>query len=170
MRSVIGIIGSGSDFLNDNIKEFAFELGDRLVFEGYRIVSGGKAGIMEAVCRGAMNSDNYFEGSIIGILPESDKKYANNYCDLIIPTGFGINRNTIIINTADVLIAIKGDAGTLSEIAFAWQYSKKVLCVTGFGGWSEKLAAQNIDSKNKDLLIPVSDIDEIIEEIKNFLS
>ena len=169
MRPIIGIIGSGDNACTRDMREFAKELGDRLVSAGYRIVSGGGGGVMAAVSNGGMNSDNYFEGSIICILPGSHKSSANKFCDIAIPTGFGINRNTVIINTANVLIAIGGGAGTMSEISFAWQYGKKVLCVTNFGGWAEKLAGTNIDSRNKDALIPVSDIDEIIDILKNNL-
>lgn len=169
MRPIIGIIGSGSNACTKEMKEFAMELGDRLVSEGYRIVSGGKGGVMEAVSNGGMNSDNYFEGSIICILPELHKTSANSFCDIAIPTGFGINRNTVIINTADILIAIGGGSGTMSEISFAWQYGKNVLCVTNFGGWAKKLAGKDLDSRNENLLIPVSNIDDIIEELDELL-
>ncbi|MBN2663171.1 MAG: TIGR00725 family protein [Bacteroidales bacterium] len=169
MRPIIGIIGSGDNACKKSMYEFALELGDRLVSEGYRIVSGGKGGVMEAVSNGGMNSENYFEGSIICILPGLHKTSANKFCDIAIPTGFGLNRNTVIINTADILIAIGGGSGTMSEISFAWQYGKKVLCVTNFGGWSEELAGKNLDNRNENLLIPVSDIDEIIETLRSFI-
>lgn len=169
MRPVIGIIGSGENACTKQMREFAIDLGDRLVSEGYRIVSGGKGGVMEAVSNGGMNSESYFEGSIICILPGMHKTSANKFCDIAIPTGFGINRNTVIINTADVLIAIGGGSGTMSEISFAWQYGKKVLCVTNFGGWARELAGKDLDTRNKDLLIPVSDIDEIIEKLRTLI-
>ncbi len=166
MRPIIGIIGSGDNHCTRAMREFAKELGDRLVSAGYRIVSGGGGGVMAAVSNGGMNSENYFEGSIICILPGSHKSSANKFCDIAIPTGFGINRNTVIINTADILIAIGGGAGTMSEISFAWQFGKEVLCVTNFGGWAEELADVEIDSRNGSTLIPVSDIDSIMEIIQ----
>ncbi|MBN2893659.1 MAG: TIGR00725 family protein [Bacteroidales bacterium] len=170
MRPIIGIIGAGEDLCTKKMYNFGLELGHSLLAEGYRIVTGGKSGIMEAVSRGGMNSESYFEGSIIGILPEENKNSANDFCDIVIPTGFGINRNSVIINTADVIIAIGGGSGTLSEIAFAWQKNKKVLCVEQFEGWSGKLAGETLDNRNKDILIGVNEIEEIIDYLRNLFS
>lgn len=170
MRPIIGIIGAGDELCTKDMYNFGLELGHSLLAEGYRIVTGGKGGIMEAVSRGGMNSESYFEGSIIGILPEENKKSANDFCDIVIPSGFGINRNSIIINTANILIAVGGGAGTLSEIAFAWQKNKKVLCVKEFGGWSEQLAGKDLDNRKTNMLIPVNEIDDIIEILRNNFS
>ena len=161
MRPIIGIIGSGKKSCSKEMYDFGLELGNILLESGFRIVSGGKGGIMEAVSRGGMNSENYFEGSIICILPSELKNDSNGFCDIIIPTGFGINRNSIIINTADILIAIGGGSGTMSEISFAWQKGKKVLCVTEFDGWAKELAGKNLDTRYNNLLISVKNINEI---------
>lgn len=135
-----------------------------------RIVCGGKAGIMEAVCKGAKTSEKYSEGRLIGIIPESEKNAANPFCDIVIATGIGHARNQIIIKSADILIAIAGGAGTLSEIAFAWQNQKKVICYTGFKGWSNKLAGQKLDNRSDELLLPASDMDDIQRLVKEFLA
>ena len=94
MRPIVGIIGSGQKSCTKQMYEFGLELGDYLLENGFRIVSGGYGGIMEAVNRGGMNSENYFEGSIICVLPGEHKSKSNEFCDIVIPTGFGINRNT----------------------------------------------------------------------------
>ncbi len=73
MRPIIGIIGSNDKMCTKKMYDFALELGDNLLSEGYRIITGGKGGVMEAVCSGGMNSQSYFEGSIIGVLPEDEK-------------------------------------------------------------------------------------------------
>ena len=169
MRPIIGIIGSGANSCTKPMREFGVELGSRLLEGAYRIVSGGGGGIMEAVCRGGMNSENYFEGSIICVLSGEYKSSSNDFCDIVIPTGFGINRNTIIINTADVLIAIGGGSGTMSEISFAWQKGKTVLCLTEFGGWAKELAGKDLDDRYKNLLIPVASIDDIMEYLEGNL-
>ncbi len=168
MRPIIGIIGGGKELCNKDIYEYGLELGHSLLAQGYRIVTGGKGGIMEAVSRGGMDSESYFEGSIIAIVPEDNKKSANDFCDIVIPTGLGINRNIVVVNTADILIAIGGGAGTLSEIAFAWQKNKTVLCVDEFEGWAKQLANQNIDNRKSNLLIRVNEIDDIIDILKDF--
>lgn len=74
------------------------------------------------------------------------------------------------LNTADIIIAAGGGAGTLSEIAFAWQRNRRVLCVTTFGGWAAELASEDLDKRAKDLLIPVTNIEEIRILLSKYLS
>ncbi len=158
----IGIIGPNRQSCTDEIYKFGLELGELVVDMGYDIVNGGKEGLMEAVFKGAHNSKNYKCGKTIAIIQEDDNRFANKYSDIVIPSGQGIARNLMIVNTADVLIAVGGGAGTLSEIAFAWQQYKYVLCHTEFGGWAAKLAGVHLDNHTKaDLLLPVSSLEEI---------
>jgi uncharacterized protein (TIGR00725 family) len=104
-------------------------------------------------------------GQTVGILPGEISSSANQYIDTAIPTGEGIGRNIIIVRTADIIIAAGGGAGTLSEIALAWQLEKKVLCVTLFDGWAKELAGKNLDHRQSGLLIPVDSIEEILEHL-----
>ena len=160
----IGIIGPNADKCNDEIYDFAFELGVRLGIKNIYLVSGGKLGIMEAVFKGAKSISNS-RLLTIGIIPEEERKYANDFCDVVIPTGIGTARNKIIINTSDIIIAIAGGAGTLSEIAFAWQMKKPIIAYTGFEGWAKDLAGKTIDNQSN---IPVSSavcLEEIMEQI-----
>ncbi len=168
MKDIIGIIGSAYPKPGDAMFEFAKELGNELVSAGYRIVCGGLGGVMTAVAWGAQESENYVEGSIICILPSGSKYQANEFCDVVIPTGLGINRNIIIINTADILIAIGGGAGTLSEMAFAWQMNKPIFAVKQFGGWAEKLAGKTIDDRSGQPVVSVQSVGEIMYQLKNF--
>jgi len=59
-------------------------------------------------------------GVVVGILPSYDKKEANQYVDIPITTGMSHARNTIVVSSSDVLIAINGRPGTLSEISLAF--------------------------------------------------
>jgi uncharacterized protein (TIGR00725 family) len=111
----------------------------------------------------------YSFGSTIGIIPEDDKGEANRYVDTVIPTGSGIARNIQIINTSDILIAVGGGSGTLSEIAFAWQKGKYVLCHSNFSGWAQKLAGVEIDENQNGLLVPFSETDELDNMIKSYI-
>lgn len=120
---------------------------------------------MEAVCKGVKSSSCTFFGQTVGILPGDSAAEANPYIDLALPTGMGIARNVLIVRAADILIAAGGGAGTLSEIAFAWQLRKPVLCVTRFGGWAQKLAGQSLDSRSTELLIAVESIEDILTHV-----
>jgi uncharacterized protein (TIGR00725 family) len=78
---------------------------------------------MEAACRGAKSAD----GMTVGILPGFDRSEANTWVDVAIPTGLGEARNALVVRAADVLIAIGGEYGTLSEIALALKTGKAVI-------------------------------------------
>jgi hypothetical protein len=83
---------------------------------------------MEAACRGAKEAG----GTTLGILPGSDRAAANPYVDFALPTGLGEARNALVVRAADVVIAVGGGYGTLSEIALALRSGKPVI---GLGSW-----------------------------------
>lgn len=120
---IIAVIG-GSD-CPQVLEQKAEEVGKRLAEAGATLICGGLSGIMEFACKGAKQAG----GTTIGILPGDDKSDANDYVDIPIITNMGIARNVIIINTADVVIAIDGSYGTLSEIAFALTLKKPVIAM-----------------------------------------
>lgn len=163
----IGIIGPNKSMCSKELYDFGVELGKRLSSPDRVFVCGGLGGFMEAVCCGAKQSDKTFSGQTIGILPDAVTDNANPYIDIPVATGQGIARNIIIVNTADIIIAAGGGAGTLSEIAFAWQQKKTVLCVTLFDGWAKELAGKNLDNRADGLLIPVKSIEEILKHLDN---
>ena len=167
-KPLIGIIGPNSEKCNIKIYEFAFNLGIMLGARHFHLVSGGKFGIMEAVFKGA-KSVKERNALTIGIIPEENKKYANDFCDVIIPTGMGTARNKIVINTSDIIIAIAGGAGTLSEMAFAWQMNKPIISYTGFKGWAQNLAGELIDNQNNTPVSSANSLDEILELVKENL-
>ena len=163
----IGIIGPNNKMCSGELYDFGVQLGRQIATKERTFVCGGLGGFMEAVCKGVKLSQDTFNGQTVGILPDDTSDNANPYIDTGVATGQGIARNIIIVRTADIIIAAGGGAGTLSEIAFAWQLEKKVLCLTSFEGWAKELAGRNLDDRQKGLLIPVKSIDEIIKQIEN---
>uniref|UniRef100_A0A7C4CEK1 TIGR00725 family protein n=1 Tax=candidate division WOR-3 bacterium TaxID=2052148 RepID=A0A7C4CEK1_UNCW3 len=117
----VGIIGAGE--CGPELAGIAEEVGRRLAESGAVLVCGGKGGVMEAACRGAKSVG----GLTVGIIPGSDRAEANPHVDVAIATGLGEVRNLAVVRTADVLIAIGGSYGTLSEIGFALKAGKKVV-------------------------------------------
>jgi uncharacterized protein (TIGR00725 family) len=87
------------------------------------VVCGGLGGAMEAACRGAKQAG----GTTVGILPGTDRSAANPYVDFALPTGLGEARNALVVRAADVVIAVGGGYGTLSEIALALRGGKPVI-------------------------------------------
>jgi uncharacterized protein (TIGR00725 family) len=95
----------------------------RLIAEnGFVLVNGGLKGVMEASARGAKAAG----GWVIGILPGRSAQEANRFTDIAIPTGLGYLRNALVVLNSDVLVAIDGSYGTLSEIAYTQIYGKKI--------------------------------------------
>lgn len=140
--AVVGDASAGSDSVQSRI---AFDVGRLLIDCGYRLVTGGLGGVMEAASRGARTSAKWRSGDILGLLPGSDRAAANAYVDVVICTGLDHGRN-LIIGQAQAVIAVGGGAGTLSEIAFAWIYRRLIIGIR-CGGWSERLADQRIDDR-----------------------
>jgi uncharacterized protein (TIGR00725 family) len=128
-RKIIGVIGAGT--AGDDILQMAEETGRLIAEEGCLLICGGMGGVMEAAARGAKGAG----GTTIGILPQPDRHTANPYIDIPIATSFGEARNLIIVRTADLLIAVGGEYGTLSEIAFALKAEKPVI---GLHSWEIK--------------------------------
>jgi len=122
----IGVIGG--QFCSEDEERVAYELGGLLAREGAIIVGGGLGGVMEAACRGAREQG----GVTIGVLPGPFRGDANPYVDYAIATDMGQARNAIIVRTADAVVAVGGEYGTLSEIAMALKMSKKVVALSSW--------------------------------------
>ncbi|MFC1855327.1 TIGR00725 family protein [Thermodesulfobacteriota bacterium] len=123
---IIGVVGAGS--CNDEQHEKAHEIGRLIAKAGAMLVTGGLGGVMEAASKGASEEG----GAVIGILPGSSKHDANKYVTVPIITDAAHMRNVIIANTADVIIAVFGGYGTLSEVAISLKLGKKVVA---FDSW-----------------------------------
>jgi uncharacterized protein (TIGR00725 family) len=108
--------------------EIAQAVGRGLAEGGAYVVCGGRGGVMAAACQGASSAG----GTSIGLLPGRGRDDANEWVTVAIPTGLGELRNGLVARAADVLVAVGGAYGTLSEIALALQAGKPVL---GLGTW-----------------------------------
>lgn len=121
----IGVIG-GSDS-DEKTNALAYEIGGLIATRGAAMICGGIGGVMEAASKGAHENN----GLVIGIIPGSDKSHANQYVDVVIPSGLGVSRNALVVQSSDVIIALPGSYGTLSEIAIALTLSKTVVYMPG---------------------------------------
>jgi len=146
MKKIIAVIGDTDiDQVGEKYR-LAFELGKSLIDNGYRVQSGGKNGVMEAVFKGARNSKKYTDGDTVAIVPSFDRGSANQYADIVIATGLDLMRNAIVVN-ASAVVAIGGGAGTLAELAMAWSLYKLIIAYSNIDGWSSKLAGTQIDDR-----------------------
>jgi len=123
----VGVIGGARP--ESKFRKIAFEVGQLIAQKGAILICGGLSGVMEAASRGAKQAG----GFCVGILPGNSPKDANPYIDIALATGMGYSRNHLVVMNADVLIAIDGEYGTLSEIAYSCVHGKKVI---GLGTWN----------------------------------
>ncbi len=131
----ITVIGSSNN-ISREVYERAVEVGRLLAENDAIIVTGGRTGVMEAVCKGAKEAG----GVTIGILPGLTRDEANKYVDIAIPTGMGFARNAINVVAGDAVIVIAGGPGTLSEVGLALAYGKPVIVLAGTGGVADMIA------------------------------
>jgi uncharacterized protein (TIGR00725 family) len=136
MAPYVAVVGSG-EAPRDEV-EAAERVGRALAEAGAVVVCGGLGGVMEGACRGAKAAG----GTTVGILPGSDRAAANEYVDVAIATGLGEARNALVVRAADVLIAVGGSWGTLSEIALALRAGKRVV---GLGTWEVARAGSPVE-------------------------
>ncbi len=122
----IAVIGASSP--DRQTLELAYKVGKLIASKGAVLICGGLAGVMESACRGAKEAG----GLTVGILPQAEREYANAYVDIVICTGIGYARNVMVAYSGDIVVALPGQYGTLSEIAFALSVGKTVL---GLGTW-----------------------------------
>ncbi len=83
---------------------------------------------MEAVARGVRRRG----GVSLGILPEEDRRRAAPDLTYTICTGIGHARNLSVVASGDVVIAVGGAWGTLSEIGLARSIGRPVILL---GTW-----------------------------------
>jgi uncharacterized protein (TIGR00725 family) len=107
------VVGSGE--ATGELYDLAREVGRLVASRGGIVVCGGLSGVMEAAARGATEEG----GVAIGILPDEDRGRANPYLSYSVVTGMGQARNLTVVCSGDVVVAVGGEYGTLSEIGLA---------------------------------------------------
>jgi uncharacterized protein (TIGR00725 family) len=119
----VAVVGAGAP--DAELEPLAETVGRELAKAGATLVCGGLGGVMEAAARGAAEVD----GTVIGILPGESTDEANPHCTYVVATGIGHARNLAVVASADVVIAIGGEWGTLAEIAFARRLGRHVVAL-----------------------------------------
>lgn len=121
----VAVIGSGGCGEGEEAWVLAEEVGRLLAEAGVAVVNGGLGGVMAAASRGAAGAG----GTVIGIVPGNSIADANEHCTHVVATGIGHARNLAVVSSGDVVIAIGGEWGTLSEIGFARAIGRTVVAL-----------------------------------------
>lgn len=147
-KKIVSVIGGHT--CNREVEQLAYKLGKKLAKVVDILVTGGLSGIMKAVCKGFKTKC----GLTIGIITSYDKRNANDYCDIVIPSGLGYARNVLVVQSGDVIVALPGEYGTLSEVAFTLQFKKPII---------------SLNSWDIPGVIKVKTVDEAVKKVKEYL-
>ena len=160
-RKTVAVIGSASP--NAEVLVLAAQVGTVIRRLGCNLVCGGLAGVMAAACRGFQEAKaGASPGPVaIGVIPGEDPSAANPWVDAVVATGLGFARNALVVRSADAIVAVGGGAGTLSELAFAWQTTHPIIALVPSGGWAQILAGDRIDDRRSDTVLPAQTIEDV---------
>jgi len=128
---------------------------------GSVLISGGLGGVMRAACHGAHDAN----GIAVGIIPQDDPVLANEFCDIVIPSGMGLIRNFLNVLSADGIIIIGGGAGTLSEICAAYLHKIPMVAIRNTGGTGEQFIDKFLDHKENVRIIGANNPKEAVKLI-----
>jgi uncharacterized protein (TIGR00725 family) len=128
MVRLVSVVGGSSCSAEEALT--AEQVGRLLAGRGFGVVCGGLGGVMEAACKGCAGAG----GRTVGILPGDKPGDANPYVTVALPTGLGEARNVLVAKAGEGMIAVGGEFGTLSEVAFALKMGKPVVALDKWSG------------------------------------
>jgi hypothetical protein len=166
MRQIL-IIGNNDNGCTPELEKIAYDTGKRVAQSNSVLITGGLGGVMNAASHGAKDGG----GLTIGIIPQDDSSLANEFCDIVIPSGMGLSRDFLNALSADGVIVVGGGSGTLSEICAAYMYKKPIATIKNSGGMATKYADQYLDHRENVKIVgfdsPKDAVDYILEQIKS---
>jgi uncharacterized protein (TIGR00725 family) len=127
-RRSIAIVGAGD--ASAAVCDLAYAAGRAVANRGAVLICGGRGGVMAAAARGTRSAG----GMSVGILPGYNRDEANPHIEIAIATGMGEARNAIVVASADAVVALEGEGGTLSEIGLAIKLGRPVV---GLRAWQQ---------------------------------
>ncbi len=160
-KTQIAVVGYNEDWCTDVAKDIAYKVGTEIARSGSVLICGGLGGVMESACKGAIEN----EGLTIGILPQGDFESANNFCDVVIPTGIGFSRNFIVATSVDGIIVVGGGVGTLIEISVGYMLKKRMIAMSGSGGIADVYGGKYIDERKRIKILKRKDPNKAVQDI-----
>jgi uncharacterized protein (TIGR00725 family) len=121
----VAVIGSSRTAPGSELEGLAEEVGRGLAQAGATLVCGAGGGVMEAAARGAAGAG----GRVIGIVQGTALEDANEFCTEVVASGIGHARNLAVVASGEVVIAVGGEWGTLSEIGLARTIGRTVVAL-----------------------------------------
>ena len=155
------VIGHNENGSTPEVEKIAYETGLEIAKSGAVLITGGLGGVMHAACHGAKDGG----GLTVGIIPQNDPSFANEYCDIVIPTGIGLARDFLNALAGDGVIIVGGGSGTLSETCAAYMYKKPIAAIKNSGGIADRFADQYLDHRKNTMIVGVNSPKEAVKYI-----
>ena len=160
------IIGHNTNGCTEEHSKIAYDTGSEVAKTGHVLVTGGLGGVMEAACHGARDSN----GLTVGIIPQADASKANEFCDIVIPSGLGLTRDFLTALSSDGIIIIGGGSGTLSEICAAYMHKKPMVSIRNMGGVNAQFIDNYLDHRENIKIIGVDTPKEAVDKILELIT
>lgn len=155
------VVGNNENGSTPELEKIAYETGIEVAKSGSVLISGGLGGVMKAACRGAKDGG----GLTVGIIPQNDASFANEFCDIVLPSGMGLARDFLTALASDGVIIIGGASGTLSETCAAYMHKKPIVSIKNTGGIADKFADQYLDHRQQVKIIGVNSPKEAVKTL-----
>ena len=155
------VIGHNVNGCTPEHEKIAYETGAEVAKSDSILISGGLGGVMRASCHGAHDAG----GITVGIIPQDDPSLANEFCDIVIPSGMGLTRDFLNALSADGIIIIGGGAGTLSEMCAAYMHKRPMVVIRNTGGTGEQFIDKFLDHRENVRIIGADSPKEAVKLI-----
>ena len=156
------VIGNNTNGCTPKHEKFAYEIGVEIAKSDSVLITGGLGGGMAAASHGAHDTN----GLTVGIIPQDDATMANEFCDIVIPTGMGLARDFLNALTADGVIIVGGGSGTLSEVCAAYMYKKPMVAIRNIKSSIEPYIDGFLDHREN---IKIVGVDTPLDAVKKIL-
>jgi len=160
------VIGNNTNGCTPKHEKIAYEVGEKIAKSDSVLITGGLGGVMAAAAHGAHDAN----GLTVGIIPQDDATMANEYCDIVIPTGMGLTRDFLNALTADGIIIVGGGSGTLSEVCAAYMYKKPMVAIRNMGGSVEPYIDDFLDHRENIKIIGVDTPQDAVKKILELIT
>jgi len=161
----IGVMGSAADTkYSEEVQRIAEKVGELIAKSGNITVYGAEKDY-DSLSTSAAKGAKRLNGITVGVTYGKGKEIWDKNTDIIISTGIerGGGREFVLVNSCDIVIAISGGSGTLTELAIAYQSNIPMIVIKGTGGWSDKLADKYLDSRKRLKVIGVDSAEEAVK-------
>lgn len=155
------VIGHNTKGCLPEHEKIAYDVGAEIAKSGSVLICGGLGGVMTAAAHGAKDAN----GLTIGIIPQNDPAEANEFCDIVIPTGMGLARDFLNALSADGVIIVGGGSGTLSETCAAYMHNKPMVAIRNLDSSVDPYIDGYLDHRKNIKIVGADTPEEAIKKI-----